>query len=90
MEYSEALEFLLSLNDMERGYQASANPTMNLESMRSLLARLNDPHVGRPTVHVTGSKGKGTTASMITGILEQAGNKTSLFTSPHLLMLSTR
>lgn len=90
MEYSEALEFLLSLNDMERGYQASANPTMNLESMRSLLARLNDPHVGRPTVHVTGSKGKGTTASMIAGILEQAGNKTSLFTSPHLHSFTER
>ncbi len=90
VEYPEALDFLLSLNDMERGFQASANPTMNLESMRSLLSRLNDPHRGRPTVHVTGSKGKGTTASMIAGILERAGNKTALFTSPHLHSFTER
>lgn len=90
MEYAEALEFLLSLNDMERGFQASANPTMNLESMRSLLSRLNDPHLGRRTVHVTGSKGKGTTASMIAGILNRAGHSTGLFTSPHLHSFTER
>jgi dihydrofolate synthase/folylpolyglutamate synthase len=84
VEYSEALDYLLSLSDMERGFQASPNPTMNLESMRSLLSRLNDPHRGRATVHVTGSKGKGTTAAMIAGILQKAGNHTALFTSPHL------
>ncbi len=90
VEYSDALDFLLSLNDMERGFQASANPTMNLESMRSLLSRLNDPHLGRPTVHVTGSKGKGTTASMITGILQRAGYSTGLYTSPHLHSFTER
>lgn len=90
VEYSEALDFLLSLNDMERGHQASANPTMNLESMRSLLSRLNDPHKGRPTVHVTGSKGKGTTASMIAGILKRGGYSTGLYTSPHLHSFTER
>lgn len=90
MEYSEAITFLLSLTDMERGFQASPNPTMNLESMRSLLSRLNDPHRGRPTVHVTGSKGKGTTAAMIAGILTRAGNSTALYTSPHLHSFTER
>ena len=90
MEYSEALDFILSLSDMERGFQASPNPTMNLTTMRSLLSRLNDPHVGRPTVHVTGSKGKGTTAAMIAGILNRAGNSTSLYTSPHLHSFTER
>ncbi|MEO8539130.1 MAG: folylpolyglutamate synthase/dihydrofolate synthase family protein [bacterium] len=90
MEYNEAIAYLLSLTDMERGFQASPNPTMNLESMRSLLARLNEPQRGRPTVHVTGSKGKGTTASMIAGILRRAGNSTALFTSPHLHSFTER
>jgi len=90
VEYSEALDYLLSLTDMERGFQASPNPTMNLESMRSLLSRLNDPHLGRPTVHVTGSKGKGTTAAMIAGILQRAGNSTALYTSPHLHSFTER
>ncbi|MCA9821332.1 MAG: Mur ligase family protein [Dehalococcoidia bacterium] len=84
MNYAEALEFLASFNDMERGIQKSANPVMNLEGMRSLLARLNDPQAGRKTVHVTGSKGKGTTASMIESMIRHGGYTTALFTSPHL------
>lgn len=84
MNYAEALKFLGSFNDMERGIQRSPNPVMNIGTMRSLLARLNDPHRGRHTVHVTGSKGKGTTASMIESILRQSGATTALFTSPHL------
>lgn len=90
MEYSEALEFILSLSDMERGFQASPSPTMNLETMRSLLSRLNDPHRGRPTAHITGSKGKGTTAAMVAGILQRAGNAVSLYTSPHLHSFTER
>jgi dihydrofolate synthase/folylpolyglutamate synthase len=84
VNYAEALEFLGSFNDMERGIQKSANPVMNLETMRSLLARLNDPHRGRRTIHITGSKGKGTTAAMVDSILRQSGATTALFTSPHL------
>ncbi len=84
MDYSEAIDYLLSLSDMERGYQASPNPTMSLDSMRGLLARLNNPERGRPTVHVTGSKGKGSTAAMIAGILRRADYSTSLYSSPHL------
>lgn len=84
MDYAAAIEYLLSLTDMERGFQTSSNPTMSLESVRSLLSRLNDPHTGRHTVHVTGSKGKGSTAAMIEGILRRNGESTALFTSPHL------
>lgn len=90
VEYNEALDYLLSLTDMERGFQASPNPTMNIESMRSLLSRLNNPQRGRPTVHVTGSKGKGTTAAMIAGVLQRAGNVTGLYTSPHLHSFTER
>lgn len=84
MEYSEAIKYLMSFTDMERGYQASPNPTMSLESVHSLLARLNNPERGRHTVHITGSKGKGSTATMIEGVLRQAGLTTALYTSPHL------
>jgi dihydrofolate synthase/folylpolyglutamate synthase len=90
VEYSEAIEFLLSLSDMERGFQASPNPTMSLDSMRSLLSRLNSPQLGRHTVHVTGSKGKGTTAAMTAGILSRNGHSTALYTSPHLHSFTER
>lgn len=84
MEYQQALDYLLAFSDMERGYQASPNPTMSLESMRSLLRRLDNPQDGRHTVHVTGSKGKGTTAAMVEGILRHSHHRTALYTSPHL------
>ena len=90
MNYAEALEYLLSFTDLERGVQKSADPTMSLESVRSLLSRLNNPHLGRKTIHITGSKGKGTTAAMITSILQQAGATTALFTSPHLHSFTER
>lgn len=84
MNYDEAIEYLLSFTDWERGYQASTSPTMSLASVRSLLARLQNPQDGRSTVHVTGSKGKGSTSAMIEAILRSAGHTTALYTSPHL------
>lgn len=90
MNYAEAIEYLLSFTDMERGFQASASPTMSLTSVRSLLSRLNDPHLGRKTIHITGSKGKGSTAAMIDGILRRNGESTALFTSPHLHSFTER
>ncbi|MCC7364815.1 MAG: bifunctional folylpolyglutamate synthase/dihydrofolate synthase [Dehalococcoidia bacterium] len=90
MEFGDALEYLLSFTDMERGVQKSDSPSMSLASMRSLLGRLNDPHLGRRTIHVTGSKGKGSTAAMIAGILRREGLSTSLYTSPHLHSFTER
>lgn len=90
MDYTEAIAFLMSFSDMERGFQASANPTMSLASVRSLLSRLNDPHLGRGTVHITGSKGKGSTSAMVEGILRRQGYSTALFTSPHLHSFTER
>ena len=84
MNEQEAIAFLESFVDMERDPGASASPPMNLASMRSLLRRLGDPQRGRGTVHVTGTNGKGSVAAMIEGILRAGGERTALFTSPHL------
>ncbi len=90
MNYTEAIEFLLSFTDMERGVQKSASPAMSVASVRALLSRLNDPHSGRKTVHITGSKGKGSTAAMIASILGHSGAHTALFSSPHLHSFTER
>ncbi|HEY9774751.1 MAG TPA: Mur ligase family protein [Planktothrix sp.] len=78
------MKFLQSFPDMERGTHGARGATMSLESMRSLLGRMGDPQNGRKTVHVTGSKGKGSTSTVIASILHAAGFSTVLYTSPHL------
>ena len=56
----------------------------DLERIGALLEALGNPHLGVPTVHVAGTKGKGSTTAMVASILEAAGCTTGLFTSPHL------
>jgi len=55
-----------------------------LETIDALLAGLGHPERKFPSIHVTGSKGKGSTAAMAQAILSAHGLKTGLFTSPHL------
>jgi len=61
-----------------------------LERMRALLRALGDPQARLRVVHVAGSKGKGSTAAMLAGILTRAGYRTALFTSPHLTRVEER
>ena len=49
-----------------------------------LLGRLGDPHKSLKFVHITGTNGKGSTASMVSSVLWKAGIKAGLYTSPHL------
>ena len=57
----------------------------NLDRISHLLERLGNPHQHLKVVHVAGSKGKGSTATLISSILTHAGYRTGLFTSPHLV-----
>lgn len=87
MDYSEAIAYILSFADWERtppGGQPFSPANYDLRRVHSLLARLGDPHRGRPTVHIAGSKGKGSVAAMIASILRAAGYRVGLYTSPHL------
>ena len=52
---------------------------------RRLLSQMGDPQAGLVTVHVAGSKGKGSTCAMLESILRSSGLKTGLYTSPHLV-----
>lgn len=90
MNYSAAVDFILERADYERwpGY-AYAN-RFDLRRMEDLLCRLGEPHLSARSVHIAGSKGKGSTAAMIAAALRAAGHKTGLYTSPHLLTLRER
>jgi dihydrofolate synthase/folylpolyglutamate synthase len=55
-----------------------------------MMFSVGDPHKKRRAVHITGTKGKGSTAIIIASVLQTLGLKTGLFTSPHLIYLGER
>ena len=85
MNYREALRYVLSFTDYEK-LPASSYATANFDLRRveELLHSLGDPHLAPRTVHIAGTKGKGSTAAMVTSALTAAEHRTGLYTSPHL------
>ncbi|OGO44796.1 MAG: hypothetical protein A2Z05_03155, partial [Chloroflexi bacterium RBG_16_60_22] len=88
MDYKEALEYLLRFADYERLPRSGI--VWDLRRMERLLEGLGNPQHAARTVHVAGTKGKGSTAAMIASVLVQAGRRTGLYTSPHLLSFTER
>jgi dihydrofolate synthase/folylpolyglutamate synthase len=85
MEYSAAVKYLAGLTDYEISPATAYNAAnFDLRRVETLLRELGQPHGGRKTVHIAGTKGKGSTAAMMSSILVSAGICTGLFTSPHL------
>lgn len=84
LDYLKSLDFIFSFADLERG----ANPVLfrefNLDRVRALLELAGDPHLALPMVHVAGTKGKGSTVSMMGAVLEASGMRAGVYTSPHL------
>lgn len=62
----------------------------DLSRVITLLDLLGDPHKKLRFVHVTGTNGKGSTCAMLASILQKAGYRTGLFTSPHILRYNER
>ncbi|MAF81277.1 bifunctional folylpolyglutamate synthase/dihydrofolate synthase, partial [bacterium] len=63
---------------------------LGLERTEALLAAVGDPHHTFPSVHITGTTGKGSTAAMTESILRTAGYTTGMYTSPHIFDLTER
>ena len=84
MDYPTALHRVFSLPDSERTVGPGGRPRYDLARMSELLHRLGEPQSRVPAVHVTGTKGKGSTCAMIASILAQSGHRVGLYTSPHL------
>ena len=61
-----------------------------LQGVSRLLKALSDPQKKFKTIHVAGTNGKGSTASMLAAMLTSAGYRTGLYTSPHLLRFEER
>ncbi len=63
---------------------------LGLENIKAILAFLGNPEKSFLSIHIAGTNGKGSTASMIASILTAAGYKTGLYTSPHLIDFTER
>jgi dihydrofolate synthase/folylpolyglutamate synthase len=80
---NKALDYIYSFVDYERqGSRVSRN--WDLRRVQELLSLLGDPHLKSKTMHIAGSKGKGSVAAMTASVLTACGYKTGLYTSPHL------
>ncbi|HEY45275.1 MAG TPA: bifunctional folylpolyglutamate synthase/dihydrofolate synthase [Anaerolineae bacterium] len=89
--YQEALDYLYSHIDysVERSYRYSPE-VLDLKRVHALVQALGDPHRKYRSVHIAGTKGKGSVSAMIASILQAAGYKTGLYTSPHLQRFTER
>jgi len=88
MNYKEALDYVLKFADYERLPRSGI--VWDIKRIERLLARLGNPQDYARSVHVAGTKGKGSTAAMIASILQNTGYKVGLYTSPHLLSYTER
>ena len=77
MNYSAAIAFLYGLQ--KHGIK------LGLENMLALMARLGHPERRFRALHIAGTNGKGSTAAMAASILQAAGYRVGLYTSPHLV-----
>ncbi|MCD6404215.1 MAG: bifunctional folylpolyglutamate synthase/dihydrofolate synthase [Planctomycetes bacterium] len=89
---AQALDWLFSSTNYEQKKIFRYNTrAFNLDRTEKTLSLLGDPHLSYPTIHVAGTKGKGSTCAMVAAILHRAGlGKVGLYTSPHLVELSER
>lgn len=83
--YEAALDYLYSFVDYSLTRQLRySEEKFNLDRIRKLMGILGNPQSKYPVVHIAGTKGKGSTAVFIASVLQTAGYKVGLYTSPHL------
>jgi dihydrofolate synthase/folylpolyglutamate synthase len=83
MNYQETIQYLYTQLPMFTRDGASAYKA-NLDNTIELCKRLGNPQHKFKSVHVGGTNGKGSTSHMLAAVLQTAGYKTGLYTSPHL------
>lgn len=83
-DYQQTLDFLFNSFPMFQNIGAGAYKP-GLEHIAQFLDRLGNPHHQYTVIHVAGTNGKGSTAHTLAAILQSAGYRTGLFTSPHLV-----
>jgi len=89
MNYKDTLAYMYHLLPMYQRVGAQAFKK-DLTNTIKLCKLLGDPHKKIKTIHIAGTNGKGSSAHMLASILQAAGYKTGLYTSPHLVSFTER
>jgi dihydrofolate synthase/folylpolyglutamate synthase len=85
MEYHDALRYLYSLVDYEkRRVEQYTSREFKLDRVFEFLDKLGNPHHNYPTIHIAGTKGKGSVSAMLAATARVGGLRTALYISPHL------
>lgn len=84
--YLKTLEYLYSFVDYSLTKAVRYSPEQfNLQRMQAFVAALGHPQQAYPLIHIAGTKGKGSTAALCASVLQAAGYRVGLYTSPHLV-----
>lgn len=89
MNYQETIEYLYNITPLFQNVGKAAYKE-GLENTIKLDDFFNHPHKKFKTIHIAGTNGKGSCSHTIAAILQSAGYKTGLYTSPHLIDFSER
>ncbi len=84
MAYPEVIRYLESFINYEEIPAYPYKESLKLERIKGFLNLIGNPQHSLKSIHVAGTKGKGSTCAFITYILREAGFKVGLYTSPHL------
>jgi len=88
---NKAMRYLETLTDYERlRIVRYNNQNFDLDRMRQLLKKLGNPQESFKSIHIAGTKGKGSTCAMLAFMLRECGFRVGLYTSPHLLSIRER
>ena len=83
-EYNDAIEFLYTSMPMFQRVGAAAYKP-GLDTVKLLDEKFGNPHLKYKSIHIAGTNGKGSTAHTLAAILQSAGYRVGLYTSPHLV-----
>jgi dihydrofolate synthase/folylpolyglutamate synthase len=83
--YQAALDYIYSFVDHSRTHQENLSPeNFDLSRMWALMESLGNPQDAYQSLHIAGSKGKGSVSAFCASVLQEAGYKVGMYTSPHL------
>jgi len=89
--YQETLDYLYSFIDysLTRSFRYSPDK-FDLDRMFKLMERVGNPYLRYPVIHIAGTKGKGSVSAFCAKVLQEAGYRVGLYTSPHLQQFTER